>query len=211
MKITKIGHSCLLVETANLRLLLDPGSYTTAQNDVKNIDVILITHEHLDHFSLDSIKAIIKNNPTVKIFSNESVASLLAKENIDCLVIKDGKNTRIKNILIEGFGQKHAILYPTMDPVANIGYLIDEKLFYPGDSLCKPSKSAEILALPITGIWMKLAEAIDYAKDMKPKVCFPVHDGMLKFPGPSHTLPEKILSPLGISYNILEELKEYQF
>ena len=49
MKITKFGHSCLLVEENGVRILFDPGSYSTAQNDVKNIDVVLITHEHSDH------------------------------------------------------------------------------------------------------------------------------------------------------------------
>ncbi|HTL39664.1 MAG TPA: hypothetical protein VL306_02535, partial [Methylomirabilota bacterium] len=36
----------------------------------------------------------------------------------------------------------------------------------------------EILAVPAGGPWMKISEAIDFAKDLKPKSCFAVHDAM---------------------------------
>lgn len=56
MKVTKFGHCCLLIEEEGLRILTDPGSYSTRQNDVQNIDVILITHEHPDHLHIESLK-----------------------------------------------------------------------------------------------------------------------------------------------------------
>ena len=49
MKITKFGHSCLLVEEGGARILLDPGKYSILQNNVENVDAIVITHEHQDH------------------------------------------------------------------------------------------------------------------------------------------------------------------
>jgi hypothetical protein len=58
---------------------------------------------------------------------------------------------------------------------------------------------------------MKLSEAIDYALELKPKSCFPVHDGILKSPGVSHLLPKKILEENGIKFNILEIDTEYDF
>ena len=62
MKITKLGHCCLIVKEGNITILTDPGSYTTDQNTVKGIDIVLITHEHGDHFHVESLKAILKNN-----------------------------------------------------------------------------------------------------------------------------------------------------
>ena len=66
----------------------------------------------------------------------------------------------------------------------------------------------EILALPVAGPWLKISDAINYAKEIKPKICFPVHDGMLKFLGPVHMLPEKVLTPLDIKFITLQENPE---
>jgi L-ascorbate metabolism protein UlaG (beta-lactamase superfamily) len=87
--------------------------------------------------------------------------------------------------------------------VQNTGFYIDETLFYPGDSFHNPKKDITILALPVAGPWMKLEEAIEYAKLIKPKVVFPVHDGMLRQEhqlGPTRRLPTLLLEPLGIKF-----------
>lgn len=46
-------------------------------------------------------------------------------------------------------------------------------------------------------------EAIEYAKLIKPRVVFPVHDGMLRQEhqlGPTRRIPTLLLEPLGITY-----------
>src|SRR3989344_5644853 len=50
------------IEENGVRILTDPGTYSTQQSEVKNIDFVLITHEHADHFHIDSLKALLKNN-----------------------------------------------------------------------------------------------------------------------------------------------------
>ena len=82
MKITKIGHSCLLIHENHLRIVVDPGSYSEGQNRLRDIDLILITHEHPDHFDLNSLQILMKNNPGVKIITNEGVGAFLKKESI---------------------------------------------------------------------------------------------------------------------------------
>ena len=69
----------------------------------------------------------------------------------------------------------------------------------------------EILALPVAGPWLKLSEAIDYAKEINPKVCFPVHESILKEPGATHRIPPMILEPLGIKFQVIEEGKSAEF
>ncbi len=207
MKITKFGHCCLLIEENGLRILTDPGSYSTGQENVKNIDVILITHEHQDHLHIPSLKMCINNNPKVKIYTNKGVGKLLDIENIKYGLLEDGQTIKIKGISIEGFGHDHAPLYK-VTPCINTGYCIANRLFYPGDALHKPPKKVEILALPVAGPWLKLSEAIEYALDIKPKMAFPVHEGILKQPGTTHRMPPAILEPQGIKFLILEENKE---
>ena len=50
MKITKIGHCCLVLEEESIKILTDPGSFTIeGQEQITDLDVVLITHEHQDH------------------------------------------------------------------------------------------------------------------------------------------------------------------
>jgi len=52
--------------------------------------------------------------------------------------------------------------------------------------------------------WKSRSEAIEYAKALKPKVAFPVHDGMLKIIGPFHGVPQAVLKEAGITFTTLE-------
>lgn len=211
MKIKKLGHCCLVIEVSGLTILTDPGAYTTAQNEIKNIDLILITHEHPDHLHIDSVKQILNNNPEAKLITNNAVGDILSREEISYQLVGHNENMTFNNISIEGFGEKHADVYPSIVPVQNTGYFINDAFFYPGDALFNPGKKVQILGLPVAGPWMKLAEAIDYAKEIKPTYCFPVHDGMLKFLGSVHSLPEKELNSAGISFIPLNADGEHEF
>lgn len=211
MNITKYGHCCLLIETDGVRILTDPGVYSSGQNVLTDIDVILLTHDHSDHLDVDSLKTILRNNPKVVIYSNNEVGKRLEENNVAYKTLLDGEETEIRGVKIEGVGAHHEFMYPTIPQTNNTGYLIAEKLFYPGDAFTKPNRPIEILALPVAGPWLKLSEAIDYAIALKPKVCFPVHDGILKKAGSTNAIPTKVLAPLGIKFVVLEEGKAQEF
>jgi L-ascorbate metabolism protein UlaG (beta-lactamase superfamily) len=179
MKITKLGHCCLVIKEGNCTILTDPGAFTTGQNDVTGIDVVLITHEHQDHLHVESLKKVLEHNPNAKVITNGSVKKILDKENIASELVTHGQETSINDVTIAGFGEKHAEIYKTIPPVENTGYFISSRLFYPGDALYNPGQPVDILALPIAGPWLKVSEVIDYARAVNPKKAFPVHDGML--------------------------------
>lgn len=181
MKITKLGHCALILEEHDVRLLTDPGSYTVeAQDQVVGLDAIIITHEHQDHFHIDSLKAVLKNNPHAVVVTNGAVGALLEKEGIVATRVGDSESTEIKGIKIEGFGRDHALVYPpNMGLVENTGYMVAQKFYFPGDNFHSPERPVDILALPVAGPWMKMADAIDFAKVIKARVAFGVHDGMV--------------------------------
>lgn len=200
MKILKIGHSCLIVEDAGSKILIDPGTVTTAQNEVKNLDAILITHVHADHFDPDSIKTILKNNPNAKIIANIRTGKDLDKAGIDYEILKNSATMILGSIVVEAFDSDHAPIYPGVEVVLNTGFYINKRLFHAGDSLAIPPRPVEILAMPVGAPWASLAQHIDYAKAVKPKLAFPVHDGMHKIFGPIHSWPEKFLGEEGIKF-----------
>jgi L-ascorbate metabolism protein UlaG (beta-lactamase superfamily) len=161
--------------------MTDPGTFTIEEvKGIKDVNVILITHEHADHYHVESIQEVLKNNPRAIVVSNSAVAKLLAEKNIACEVVGDGQALMVEGTHIEGFGKDHAIIYGTLGQCENTGYFVDNIFYFPGDSFHEPKKPVDILALPLAGPWMKLSEAIDFAKAVKPRVAFPVHDGMIK-------------------------------
>lgn len=199
MKITKLGHCCLLIETKGKRILTDPGSYTVeAHSKLENIDYILFTHEHQDHYHIESLKILTNKNPQVIVYANTSVSELLDKEGIKHILINNRETISLGDITVIGIGEKHAMMHNLIPLSANIGFFIDSRLWYPGDNFTNPERAVEILALPVSGPWMKISEAIDYALLLKPKIAFPVHDG-LRF-GTAHALPLKILPTQGIKF-----------
>lgn len=222
MKITKLGHCCLVIEERGIRIMTDPGAYSTLQNKAKDIDYIFITHEHPDHFHLESLKVVLKNNSRAKIITNRAVGKLLSEQKIPHKILEHGGAKEFGGVHVEGHGKKHALIYPGFGEVVNTGYIFANRFFYPGDAFYlpvprtarqagNPGKPVEILALPVAGPWLKIAEAIDYAKLLKPKVCFPVHDASLKSASFVHHITEKFLPPAGIEFvEILEgDTKEF--
>lgn len=184
MKITKLGHCALVLEEGGVKLLTDPGSFTIeAQQKVEGLDAIVITHEHGDHYHTDSIKVLLEKNPGAVVVTNSAVAALMAKEGITTtpIVVGDGQSTEVKGIKVEGYGKDHALVYPpNMGLVENTGYFIADRFYFPGDNFHTPGKPIDVLALPVAGPWMKLSEAIDFAKAIKAHVAFGVHDGMIQ-------------------------------
>jgi len=216
MKIHKLAHCCLVIDLKSVdshfrRILLDPGFYSVEKHSkVNKIDIVLITHEHADHFHIESLKELIKNHPDIGVITNDAVGAMLAKEGIEHRVMEHGNSVDIKGVHIEAYGKEHALFHKSVPAVSNVGFLITENhsekpthFFFPGDAFTDPLTEIDVLALPVTGPWMKISEAIDYALQLKPKKAFPVHDAM-RIPS-QHLLPEKILGAHGIEFIKLEE------
>lgn len=185
--------------------MTDPGEYSTLQNEAKDIQYIFITHEHKDHLHIESLKTVLKNNPKVKVVTNRAVGKLLEVETIPYELLEHGEVRDFSGISVEGHGEKHAVVYEQFGQVQNTGFFFANRFFYPADAFYNPGKPVEILALPVAGPWAKISDAIDYAKEIRPKVCFPVHDGGLKSSGMAHFVPSKALPSLGIEFVAIPE------
>ncbi len=213
MKITKFGHSCLLVEEKKARILIDPGSYSNGFENLINLDVILYTHEHSDHVNLDSLSKLLANNPTVQIRTNAGVGKLLASKNIQFKLLTHDQSEEFKGVKIQAIGEHHAQIHESIKCVDNTGYLIASKFFYPGDFLTVPDEKVEILALPIEAPWLKLGDAINYVSKIKPKTCFAVHDARLNENGlkANVNIASMALVNSNIKVEVLEKGKTYEF
>ncbi|MES2007119.1 MAG: MBL fold metallo-hydrolase [Patescibacteria group bacterium] len=180
MTIKKLGHCCLVLEIEGLRIMTDPGMFTAqTHTEEEGIDFVLITHEHGDHLHVESLKEVLEKNPDAHVICNASVAKLLSKEDIESTHISGGESAEVKGVKIEGFGHDHAEIFESFGLVENTGYFVANKFFFPGDAFTNPKRPIDILALPISAPWMKVADAVTYLREIKPRVAFGVHDGML--------------------------------
>ena len=206
----------MLVEEGEARILIDPGAWSNGQqNELIYLDAVLITHEHKDHADPESIKKILQKNPAAKIYTNKGVGKILTENGIAFELLENGQSADIKGIKIEAFGEKHAVIHKDIPVVDDTGFMIAEKFFYSGDALHMPPKPVEVLAMTAYAPWGTIQDIVDQVKKINPKICFPVHDGILKnsegFWNPVVLMAEKLLQPGGVEIKILEEGKEYEF
>jgi len=194
MRLTKFGHSCLLVEQGRARMLLDPGTLSGGFEELRGLTAVLYTHQHADHLDPARLRRLLDGSPAVRVVSDEGSAKPLGEAGAQVEVVHDGDELEIGGVGLRGVGRDHAVIHPDIPVVANVGYLVDGRLFHPGDAFTLPGQPVEVLAVPAGAPWLKVSEPIDYLREVRPKVAVPVH--------------EKLLSAVGMSihYRQLEQL-----
>jgi L-ascorbate metabolism protein UlaG (beta-lactamase superfamily) len=183
MRLTKFGHSCLLVEDQGARLLLDPGTLSGRFEGLEGLTAILYTHQHNDHLDPDRVRRLLDGNPGVRVVSDEGSVEQLGQAGADVEVVHEGDDLELGGVRVRALGRDHAMLHPDAPIVPNVGYLVGGRLFHPGDAFTPPGQPVEVLAVPTAAPFMKLAEAIDYLREAGPRVAVPIHEKMLSEAG----------------------------
>jgi L-ascorbate metabolism protein UlaG (beta-lactamase superfamily) len=178
MELTKLGHSCVRITEAGRTLVIDPGGYTDP-DAAAGADAILITHEHPDHVQREQLDAAVRSNPSVEIWTNASVAEQLAGLGVPVHAVGQGDAFTAAGFDVQAHGELHAPIYPGLPQVRNIGFLIGGAVFHPGDAYVVPGVPVSALFLPIHAPWVKISEAVDYAREVAAPRTYGLHDGML--------------------------------
>src|SRR5260221_254747 len=98
MKITRFVQSCLLVEEGNARILIDPsGEEQERLAEFGQLDAILYTHEHGDHFDAEMAKNFIEQ-AIAPVYANASTAKLIKAS---ATTVNDGQEFDIKDVHIK--------------------------------------------------------------------------------------------------------------
>src|SRR5262245_8786455 len=153
MKITKYAHACVVIEEGGFKLIIDPGEMAPDYGGQSNVAAVVITHEHFDHFSQSSTKAILAGSPGAKIYSTAEVANKLAASQAN--IVKAGQSIAAGPFNLEFFGQKHAVIHPDFPVCDNFGVLVNNRIYYGGDNFPLPGKPVELLLVPVSGPWLK--------------------------------------------------------
>lgn len=179
MKLTKYSHACFTIESQGSKLIVDPGIWTKLPDVLTNVEAIIITHEHADHFHPDNITKIQTQNPSSQILTTESVARRLPL----AIPVKPKSEQTTKKFRFQFFGGEHAFIHSSAPKVQNLSILINDKVYYPGDSYFLPEKPPPVLLMPLAAPWLKVSESIKFLREAKATTAFPTHDYILSDEG----------------------------
>ncbi len=189
-----IGHSCFLIKGNKEKILIDPfikenpvAKYR--EEDLLNIDLILVTHGHLDHLG-DTIDIATKNKS--KVISIYEIAVYLSKFGIDTIGMNFGGKYKYKDVEIYLFPAIHSS--SIIDDRDNIIYLgnpgsfvikIDNRtIYHAGDTMVFSDMKLirdivgkiDLALLPIGGLFtMDIEQAKIAIELLKPSKVIPMH------------------------------------
>ncbi|MBG0741238.1 MBL fold metallo-hydrolase [Paeniglutamicibacter antarcticus] len=203
MKLTKYTHACVRLEKDGHVLVIDPGIFSETDAALADASAILITHEHADHLDSDAVAAAMRGNSELVLHAPAGVAKeLRKKEPTAADRVKDvepDSDFSAAGFAIRTFGSQHALIHPLVPIVANIGFLVDENVYHPGDSFTVPDGvQVQTLLVPIHAPWSKTAEVIDFVISVRAPKAFQIHDALLNEQGLSFS--EGHVAKVGAKY-----------
>jgi L-ascorbate metabolism protein UlaG (beta-lactamase superfamily) len=183
---TRIAHDTFRIAGTKV-IYTDP--YQVTKND--EADIVLLSHEHFDHLSLDDLKKVVMPGTTV-------VASPLCKEGLKGVRVKDvrfldpgGKYT-VGTVEVEAtpaynvnkFREPGKVFHPKGEKRLGFVFKLDgTRVYFAGDTDLIPemkSIQCEIALLPVSGTYVMTAEeAVEAARTINPKIAVPMHYGAI--------------------------------
>ena len=184
MKLTHFGHAAVLVETDDgRRALIDPGTYSSGFESLTGLDLILLTHAHPDHIDPARFGALRAANPDAVLVAGAEARDLANDPHPSDRVVTgtgpDAEAFEVAGVKVQPTGSLHGIIHPALPTIANTGYILNDRVWHPGDAFDAEPRSVDVLLLPVGGPWMKVSEAIDFARAVAPRVIVPIHQGGL--------------------------------
>jgi len=187
MRITHLGHACLLVEVGAQRILIDPGSFSPCIADVTGLDVILVTHQHADHVDVHRLPALLEINPQARLYAEPQAAAAMQEAGIGAEHTVAGRALTFGQVQVMPVGDKHALINEALPRIGNLGVVLsaegEPSLFHPGDAYDAEPGQVDILALPLNAPWTASRDTIAFAQRISPRFGIPIHDVLLSAVG----------------------------
>ena len=177
-RIKWLGHDGFEITTGNLTLIIDPFKVEAA----RQADIILITHPHYDHCSVEDVARLAK--PTTVIVTESESAEQLSAADLpgEIRVVKPGDSVTVSGIGIEAVPAYNLDKHFHPKEKQWLGFIVTidgVRVYHAGDTDVIPEMddlSVDIALLPVSGTYVMTAEeAVAAAKRIKPKTAIPMH------------------------------------
>ena len=187
IKIRWFGHDTFTLEKG-ITICIDPYKLT------KTIlaDLVLISHNHFDHLSLEDLKKT-SSNKTIIVAANECMSQISNISSKERIGIAPGEEKTINNVKVKAVPAYNInkINPDTKNPFhpkedKKIGFVITiqgTSIYHTGDSDLIPEMTdlkPDILLVPVSGTYVMTAkEAANAIEKIKPKIAIPMHYGTI--------------------------------
>lgn len=207
LTITFLGHATLMMSFGGKIIQIDPVSQYADYSNLPKADLILVTHEHSDHFDLKAIEAVKKSSTSLV------VTETVAKQAGGGIVLKNGEKKIIQGIRIEAVPAYNIVNMrspgvPYHAKGIGNGYIItcgDKRVYIAGDTENTPEmkslRNIDIAFLPMNLPYTMTPQMVaDAASAFQPKILYPYHYG--------NTNTQKLIDLLRNEKNIEVRVRE---
>lgn len=152
------------------------------EEEVHDADLIFITHDHYDHYDVESIKNIMKDTTKIIIPDKMAPTVLMTFNSKNITGVLPNNNYELEGIPVETIPSYNT--NKQFHPKANkwVGYIItlnDERIYISGDTDITEENmqvKCDIALIPIGGTYtMTAKEAAELVNIIKPKTVIPTH------------------------------------
>jgi hypothetical protein len=76
-------------------------------------------------------------------------------------------------------GEDHAMIAAQVPVIPNVCFTVDGEVYHPGDSFTVPPERVPTVLVPVSGPWLKFAEAAEFIEATAPQRGYAIHEAVL--------------------------------
>lgn len=185
MKITRLGHAAVLIEGSR-NIIVDPFLTDNPLAAVKldslpNIDIILVTHDHFDHFG-DTIAIAKKHDAELVAIHELATSQVVQDANINATGINIGGTYTVDDVSISLTPALHSSL--TGAPAGFVVGMDGKNIYHSGDTAVFSDMALiselfgplDVACIPIGGHFtMDIKGAKKAIELLSPQITIPIH------------------------------------
>jgi L-ascorbate metabolism protein UlaG (beta-lactamase superfamily) len=174
-----LGHDGFKIVAGGKTIYIDPYKLTKAQQN--DADILLITHNHFDHLSMDDVKQVAGKKTT--IVAAKECAEQLKPLGLEVKTVLPGDRLAVQGVPIEVTASYNTnkTFHPKSD--RKVGYVLtlnNTRIYHAGDTDDVPEMEGvhpDVALVPVSGTYVMTAEEAAKAVDerIKPKLAIPMH------------------------------------